>query len=51
MRGKKEKHAFVFDSNFSSWNKMKYYDTIIDNRRYSDFQAFEKADLIFVDTT
>ena len=51
-KGEKEKYAFVFDSNFSTWNnKMKYHGAIIDNMRLSNFRAFEKADLIDVETT
>ena len=50
-KGKTEKHAFVFDSNFSSWKGNKYYGAIIDNRKYSNFRAFEKRDLIDIKTT
>ena len=30
---------------------MKYHGAIIDNRKYSNFRAFEKADLVDIGTT
>ena len=36
-KGKTENHAFVFYSYFLSWKGKKYYGTIIDNRKYSNF--------------
>ena len=36
-KGKTENHAFVFDSNFSSWKGKIYYGAIIDDRKYSNF--------------
>ena len=43
-------HLFFY-SNFSSWKGKINYGAIIDNRKYSNFRAFEKRDLIDVKTT
>ena len=41
----KESHAFVYDSDFNSFNKEKYYGAIIDNRKHSYLRAFSNEDI------
>ena len=51
-KSRKEKHAFVYNSNFTTWNnEMKYHGAIIDNRKLSHLRAFEKEDLVDIGTT
>ena len=41
----KESHAFVYDSDFNSFNNQKFYGAIIDNRKNSYLRAFSNDDI------
>jgi len=41
----KESHAFVYDSDFNSFNNQKFYGAIIDNRKKSYLRAFSNDDI------
>ena len=48
--GKKEFHAFVYDSDFDLWDSKVCYGAIIDNRPKSFFRALEEKDVVDVQT-
>lgn len=43
--GRKEKHAFVYDSDFCTHEGKEFFGAIVDNRKYSNLRLFEKKDV------